>query len=79
MRSFRYRSRFKALDHRLYEVYEKDIEYSEKLFNHPKLGWENYNITADFTVIPAQGNHLTMMLDPKKSITTWETKCGFNF
>lgn len=49
----------------LEDIPENCMNNYEKLFNQPKLGWENNNLSINFNVIPICGDHFTMMPDPK--------------
>lgn len=46
-------------------VYKELLDNSKKLFDLPKLGWESHNISTNFHVIAADGDHFSMMTDPK--------------
>lgn len=57
---------FKAADFASqHEARENDVDSARKLFNSATLGWENYNLTIDFDVISVDGNHRSMMTNPK--------------
>ena len=61
---------FKAADHSVFltgveQLDETFLDDSKKLHNLPQLGWENYNLSTDFHVIPVDGDHFTMMTNPK--------------
>lgn len=56
---------FRAVELCMDYFYKRDLDSARKYFNHPKLGWENCNISLDFNVIPINGNHNTILTDPK--------------
>ncbi|XP_055301538.1 plipastatin synthase subunit E-like [Sitodiplosis mosellana] len=53
-----------CIDH-LNNLYKNEMDYFKKFSSFPMLGWENYNLSTDFHVISADGDHGTMMTDPK--------------
>lgn len=56
---------FKAVEHHEDDMHRKIKHNVIKSFNLSKLGWENYNQLADFNVVSVDGNHSTMITDPK--------------
>ena len=48
------------------DVFEKIVNNFATFFDYPKLGWEKYNISTNFDVIPVDGDHHSMMMDPDK-------------
>lgn len=51
-------------DHQ-HQDYKEIMDNYKKLHSLPKLGWENLSISTDIHVIPVDGDHLTMITDPK--------------
>ncbi|XP_055301721.1 dimodular nonribosomal peptide synthase-like [Sitodiplosis mosellana] len=49
----------------LADALKRYVDMFEQLFNLPNLGWENSNSSADFHVIDVDGDHFTLMTDPK--------------
>lgn len=44
---------------------DRCMEDLEKVFHNPKLGWDKYCPASKFITINLNGNHNTMMTDPK--------------
>ncbi|XP_055309885.1 uncharacterized protein LOC129573419 [Sitodiplosis mosellana] len=77
---------FKAVDYTyslhagteyLNNSYKKNMDSTKKLYNFPKLGWENYSPPIDFQVISVDGDHHSMISDPKNRFLLGQqmTKC----
>lgn len=45
--------------------HQKNMVSANESFHHPKLGWDDVNNPIDLKVILVDGNHATMMRDPK--------------
>lgn len=56
---------FKAKEYVLDNVHQSEKNDHEKISNSSKLGWEKYNLSTDFKIIDIDGNHSTIMTDPK--------------
>lgn len=58
---------FKAKSHQKLDniISQKHIDNLNKLQMSPKLGWENYDFSTNFIVVPIDGDHSTMTSDPE--------------
>lgn len=55
----------KTLDYDLTNVQKNNVAHFEEMLESQQLGWEKYNLSTNFNVILIEGNHTTMMTDPK--------------
>lgn len=46
-------------------AHKAKMAYHKINFNYPKLGWEKYSFSRNFTVIVVEGDHNTIMTNPR--------------